>query len=75
MGLDVLTRICRRWFRFQLWMHILFAYADYVLSVTCPYACSVQLIDDGDKIQMHSLQGFLPTKIASFVMNVHTIPR
>jgi hypothetical protein len=34
-----------------------------------------QLIDSGDKIELHSLQGFLPTKIASFVMNVHTIPR
>lgn len=34
----------------------------------------IRLLDGGNKIQLNLIYGFLPSKIASFVMNLHTIP-
>mmetsp|Transcript_9654 Transcript_9654/g.14538 ORF Transcript_9654/g.14538 Transcript_9654/m.14538 type:complete len:413 (-) Transcript_9654:574-1812(-) len=35
----------------------------------------IKIYDSGEKIQLHQINGFLRTKIASFVMNIHTSPR
>lgn len=35
----------------------------------------IKRFDSGDRIHLHGIQGFLRTKISSFVMNVHTYPR
>ena len=36
---------------------------------------NLQIYDDGSKLILHMIHGFLRTKIVSFVMNLHQIPR
>jgi 6-phosphofructo-2-kinase/fructose-2,6-biphosphatase 2/6-phosphofructo-2-kinase/fructose-2,6-biphosphatase 4 len=33
------------------------------------------VFDDGRKLSLHQIYGFLRTKIVSFVMNLHRVPR
>jgi len=35
----------------------------------------VKVYDGGRRLELHDIHGFLPTKVVSFVMNLHTIPR
>jgi hypothetical protein len=35
----------------------------------------IKVYDSGRKLDLHLIHGFLKTKIVSFVMNLHTVPR
>lgn len=35
----------------------------------------IKVYDGGKKLTLHAIHGFLRTKIVSFVMNLHTVPR
>eukprot|EP00607_Mallomonas_marina_P005934 CAMPEP_0182425376 /NCGR_PEP_ID=MMETSP1167-20130531/11777_1 /TAXON_ID=2988 /ORGANISM="Mallomonas Sp, Strain CCMP3275" /LENGTH=478 /DNA_ID=CAMNT_0024606051 /DNA_START=210 /DNA_END=1646 /DNA_ORIENTATION=+ len=35
----------------------------------------IKMVDNGRKLELHQIHGLLPTKIAAFVLNLHTLPR
>ena len=37
--------------------------------------CYVTVFGCGQNLHLHAIHGFLRTKIASFVMNLHTVPK
>lgn len=50
-------------------------YQQNYLSLTDDEGAYIKVYNNGEKLFLHGIHGFLRTKIASFVMNLHTKPR
>jgi 6-phosphofructo-2-kinase/fructose-2,6-biphosphatase 2 len=50
-------------------------YQQNYLSLTDDEGAYIKVYNNGEKLLLHGIYGFLRTKIASFVMNLHAKPR